>query len=168
MVDANECEREIDVALNLFFSNVTVGNMQPHNDAYFAGIEKRILDLLDNAISTIIVCVAWFTNPKLRDKLLQKQAEGIDVRVIIYKDGVNHNKGVDLTGLKHKECRSEKGGIMHEKFCVIDNVHTVSGSYNWTMNAENRNDEDAAFQLEDYKFASKFTREFNDKWNKDE
>ena len=168
MVDAKLCENEIIEGLNLFFSNTSVGNMQPHNDAYFAGIEKRILEVLDKALSGIIVCVAWFTNQKLRDKLLEKQAEGIDVKVIIYKDGVNHKKGVDLSGLNHKEYKGERGGIMHEKFCVIDNVHTICGSYNWTLNAENKNDEDAAFHLEDYKFASKYTKRFNELWKRDE
>ena len=30
---------------------------------------------------------------------------------------------------------------MHEKFCVIDNQIVISGSYNWTDNAELRNAE---------------------------
>lgn len=167
MVDARDCEKEVIVGLNLFFSNVTVGNMQPHNDAYFAGIEKQILEVLDKALTTIIVCVAWFTNQKLKDKLIEKQKDGIDVRVIIYKDGVNNNKGVDLSELKHKEYRGERGGIMHEKFCVVDNVHTICGSYNWTLNAENKNDEDASVHLEDYKFASKYTKRFNEIWKRD-
>lgn len=167
MVDARDCEKDVIVGLNLFFSNVTVGNMQPHNDAYFAGIEKQILEVLDKALTTIIVCVAWFTNTKLRDKLIEKQKDGIDVRIIVYNDGVNHSKGVDLSELNHKEYRGERGGIMHEKFCVVDNVHTVCGSYNWTLNAENKNDEDASVHLEDYKFASKYTKRFNEIWKRD-
>lgn len=148
-------------------SNVTVGTMVAHNEAYFADIERRIIEALDKAEATINVCVAWFTNPRLRDKLIEKKKEGVDVKVIIYKDGVNHSKGVDLSQLTHKEYRGERGGIMHEKFCVIDNVITISGSYNWTLNAENKNDEDASFRFEDHKFASKYTRRFNEMWNRD-
>ena len=148
-------------------SNVTIGTMVAHNEAYFADIEKRIIEALDKAEATINVCVAWFTNPQLRDKLIEKKRDGVDVKVIIYKDGVNHRKGVDLSQLTHKEYRGERGGIMHEKFCVIDNVTTISGSYNWTLNAENKNDEDALFRFEDYKFASKYTRRFNEMWNRD-
>ena len=55
---------------------------------------------------------------------------------------------------------------MHEKFCVVDNVHTICGSYNWTLNAENKNDEDATFHLEDYKFASKYSKRFNEIWKR--
>ena len=168
MVTAEYCEKEIHEALNLFFSNTTVGKMQTQNEAYFAGIEKRILEALDKAGATIDVCVAWFTNTILRDKLIEKQNEGIAVRVIRYHDGVNASKGVDLSELDHKEVRGERGGLFHDKFCVIDNVHTICGSYNWTLNAENKNDEDAAFHFEDYKLASTYTRRFNEIWKKGE
>ena len=143
------------------------GKLKVHNEAFFAGIEQRILKALDEANATIDLCVAWFTNDKLRDKLLEKSREGVEVRVIIYKDGVNKSKGVDLTGLKHKEFRGERGGVEHHKFCVIDNVHTISGSYNWTLNAEHKNDEDVTFHFEDYKLASTFTRRFNEIWKRD-
>lgn len=143
------------------------GKMKVHNEAYFADIERRIIKALDEASATIDLCVAWFTNDKLRDKLLEKSKEGIEVRVIIYKDGVNKSKGVDLTGLNHKEYRGERGGVEHHKFCVIDNVHTISGSYNWTLNAEHKNDEDATFHCEDYKLAPTFTKRFNEIWRRD-
>ena len=142
------------------------GTMKVHNKAYFANIEKQILSALDSAGATIDVCVAWFTNTNLRDKLIEKQEEGIAVRVIRYHDGVNASKGVDLSDLDHKEVRGERGGLFHDKFCVIDNVHTICGSYNWTLNAENKNDEDAAFHFEDYKFASTYTKRFNEIWRR--
>lgn len=167
MVTAEQCEKEVVEALNRFFSNDIVGNMQAHSEAKFADIEKHILEYLNMAVATIDVCVAWFTIDELRDKLLEKAKEGVKVRVILYKDGVNHTNGVNLSGLNYKEYRGERGGIMHDKFCVIDNVHTICGSYNWTRNAENKNDEDAAFHREDYKFASEYTRRFNQMWERD-
>ena len=69
--------------------------------------------------------MAWFTNPQLRDKLLEKSGDGVEVCVIIYKYGVNYTKCVDLSGLNHKEFRGERGGVLHYKFCVIDYVHTI-------------------------------------------
>lgn len=168
MITAEYSEKEIHDALNHFFSNTTVGKMKIHNDAYFARIEQRILEALDKAGATIDVCVAWFTNTKLRDKLLEKQNDGVAVRVIRYHDGVNASNGVELSELEHKEVRGERGGLFHDKFCVIDNVHTICGSYNWTLNAENKNDEDAAFHFEDYKLASTYTRRFNDIWRRGE
>ena len=168
MVDVKSCEEEINKSLNGFFSGITKGEMHPKNEAYFEGIAQRITEALDKAEAQIDVCVAWFTNPQLRDKLLEKSKEDVVVRVIIYEDGVNHTKGVDLSGLNHKEFRGERGGVLHDKFCVIDNVHTINGSYNWTLNAEHKNDEDAAFHFEDYKLASSYTKRFNQMWKRDE
>lgn len=167
MVSAEVCEKDIQEILTRFYSREVVGNMQVHNEAKFKEIESKILSYLDEALASIDVCVAWFTNEKLCNKLIEKQSHGIAVRVIIYKDGVNHAHGVDLSALPHKELRGERGGLMHDKFCVIDNVHVVSGSYNWTLNAENKNDEDATFHKEDYKFASTFTKQFNEMWNRE-
>lgn len=165
MVTIEYCEKEITNTLNVFFGNV--GNMQAHSVAYFASIESRILEALDNAQATVDVCVAWFTNERLKNKLVEKKNDGVEVRVIIFDDGVNQRNGVDLSDLNHKKCRGERGGFMHEKFCVIDNVTTIHGSYNWTSNAEHKNDEEVAFRVEDYVFSSKYTRHFNQIWRRD-
>lgn len=137
------------------------------DEAYFAGIEAKIIEVLDRAYATIDVCVAWFTNQNLQKKLLDKRRQGIAVRVITYDDVVNKNYGVDLSKLDHKAVRGERGGILHDKFCVIDNTHTIVGSYNWTINAENKNDEDAFFHFDDYILASSFTKRFNEIWQRD-
>ena len=167
MVTAEKCEKEVINTLKQYFSHEVAGQMHIHNEAKFSDIEGHILEFLDMAVASIDVCVAWFTIEELRDKLLEKAKDGVKVRVIIYRDGVNQTKGVDLSGLNHKEYRGERGGIMHDKFCVIDNVHTICGSYNWTKNAEDKNDEDAAFHREDYKFASEYTTRFNHLWERD-
>lgn len=167
MVDIFECEQAVVSALKGMCSKTRVGTMIVRNEAYFAGIEKKIIEALDKANATIDVCVAWFTNKNLFNKLLEKRNDGITVRVIIYNDGVNKNHGVDLSQLDHKLYRGERGGLLHDKFCVIDNVHTICGSYNWTMNAENKNDEDVAFHFEDYRFASSYTKRFNEIWRRD-
>lgn len=167
MYSGIECEKEVKAALDDFFSREKRGNMQVHNEAYFRNIEQSIISHLDKAMATIDVCVAWFTNENLRDKLIEKQSQGVMVRVILFRDGVNNAHGVDLSGIKyHKEIRGERGGLMHDKFCVIDNVTTISGSYNWTTNAENKNDEDISVTTEDYKHASSYTKRFNEMWER--
>lgn len=166
MVTAQICQQEIDGILDKFFANTFVDSMNEHNEAYFIGIETRLLAALDGDKAMIDVCIAWFTNDKLLQKLVEMQSNGVSVRVIIYRDGVNTKNGVDLSKIPHKEIRGERGGIMHEKFCVIDNITTINGSYNWTLNAENKNDEDAAFHINDVAFASKYTRRFNELWGR--
>lgn len=112
------------------------------NQAHFQDIQNKIIAALDSAQVSIRVVMAWFTNNTLFNKLLEKHIEGIDVEVAIYDDGVNRKHGVDITQLPHKMIRRGlRGGLMHDKFCIIDNQIVVTGSYNWTDNAEFRNDE---------------------------
>jgi phosphatidylserine/phosphatidylglycerophosphate/cardiolipin synthase-like enzyme len=48
---------------------------------------------------------------------------------------------------------------MHDKFCVIDNQVVVTGSYNWTNNAEFRNDENITIE-HDQAQATRFSVEY--------
>lgn len=129
------------------------------NETHFSMIEKQVLDALENAKVSIRVAMAWFTNDKIRDKLIEKQNEGVDVELIIYEDGVNKKHGVDLSQLSHILVKGSHGGIMHNKFCIIDNQVVVEGSYNWTQNAESRNDETVNV-LRDPDTATKYSIEY--------
>ena len=129
-------------------------------------IEQKILNALDKAKATIDVSVAWFTNAILQEKLLEKQNEGCKVRVIIDANYTNEKHGVDLSPFEHKAVKAERNGIMHRKFCVIDNNTTIHGSYNWTTNAETKNDEEVSVRIGDVGLASQYTKEFNRIWDK--
>jgi hypothetical protein len=130
------------------------------NEAHFQDIQNKILVALDGAKVSIRVIMAWFTNDTLFDKLLEKHNQGVDVEISIYDDGVNKKHGVDFTKLPHKRIkRGQRGGLMHDKFCVIDNQVVVTGSYNWTNNAEFRNDENITIE-HDQAQATRFSVEY--------
>lgn len=119
------------------------------NEAYFQDIQSKILRALDGAQVSIRVAMAWFTNETLFAKLVEKSNMGVDVQVAIYDDGVNKKHGVDIALLPHKMIKKgTRGGLMHDKFCVIDNQTVITGSYNWTDNAEFRNDENISVQYD--------------------
>lgn len=130
------------------------------NQAHFQDIENRILAVLDEALVSITLVIAWFTNERLRDKLLEKQAQGVTVNVAIYNDGINNRHGVDLTGINTIRLRRGlRGGLMHDKFCIVDNQIVITGSYNWTNNAEFRNDENVTIERDPAQ-ATRYSVEF--------
>ena len=160
MVEVEDCEKEIIEALNGFFSHGILAEKKPvRNDAYFNGIADNIIKDLDKARVSIYVCIAWFTKQSIADKLVEKYKQGIDVKVIYYDDHINSKFGVDIDGIPFKAVRGSRGGIMHNKYCIIDNQTVITGSYNWSDNAEYKNDENAV-AMYDYKNASDFTVEF--------
>ena len=50
---------------------------------------------------------------------------------------------------------------MHNKFCVIDGKHVITGSYNWTHRAKS-NDENITVFSDNPEIASRFLKEFDD------
>lgn len=124
------------------------------NNVKFSRIENDILGELDKAM-------AWFTNNVLLDKLKEKRDSGIRVEFVIYDDGVNSKHGVNLTGFDYIKIKAQLGGIMHNKFCVIDNQVVIHGSYNWSNNAEYRNDETVTI-IEGPNLATEFSVKFRE------
>ena len=164
MVDINTLNDVVKKALNSYFSGVTEVKTEIISAVEFKNIEKKILDALDEAIATIDVSVAWFTNVTLQKKLLEKKKDGCKVRIMIDANHTNQKHGVDLNPFEHKAIKAERNGIMHHKFCVIDNTITIHGSYNWTTAAETKNNEEISVDKNDVKKASAYTKEFNRLW----
>lgn len=160
-----EVERIINISLQKYFLKRTILKEETVTISAFSDIKKIIIDELNKALNTIYVCVAWFTDEDLRDVLLKKINDGVDVRVITYRDGVNKKHGVDFKEIPNIKIRGERGGIMHRKYCIIDNHVTISGSYNWTDNASEHNDENIEI-IQDWNNANACTRQFLNDWDK--
>lgn len=109
--------------------------------AHFDDIQNQILYVLDHAKAIIWVAMAWFTNEILAAKLVDKFNQGLDVRVVLFDDYINRQHSVELNGISVKKIKGRHGGKMHNKYCIVDNQIVITGSYNWSNNAEFKNDE---------------------------
>ena len=143
---------------------VVVGGVVNHtmpvvNQAHFQQIQRQILDALTEARVSIWVAIAWLTNETLANKLKEKYEEGLDVKVAYYDDPTNRRHRPDLGEITLFPLRAQRGGTMHDKFCVIDNQRVITGSYNWSDNAEYRNDENISIQ-NDPESATRYSLEF--------
>lgn len=145
-------------------TNVEVNNDTTIVDVSFAENRDKILTCLNNAQVSIDIAMAWFTSDVFLPILLQKQAEGVRIRIIVNNDAVNALHGCDLSSFNVKKIRGQHGGIMHDKLCIIDNQVILTGSYNWSENAENKNVENVA-KIQNNTVASAATREFNRLWD---
>jgi len=131
---------------------------------YFEQIRKVILCELELAQKKIVIAVYWFTNETLFEKLLEKVELGLEVQLIIHNDYINNR----LTGLDFQKF-IDKGGKfffsgnsnpMHNKFCIIDNICLINGSYNWTYYAEDRNRENILLIKDEEETIKAFAEEF--------
>ena len=111
--------------------------------AYFRDIHSVILDYIQKAENEILIAVAWFTDLELFDALCKKAQQGLSIRLVLIDDEINRGVGklnfVRLQNLKAQITFLETQNFnrMHHKFCIIDQKIVITGSYNWTKQARN-------------------------------
>ena len=113
--------------------------------ARFQRIANQIAHELSSSTKSVKVAVAWFTNENLFEILIDLLSKGIKIEIITINDRINnHEKGLNFNNFIDKGGEfyfSDFSGTMHHKFVIIDESKLISGSYNWTYNAEYRNQE---------------------------
>lgn len=118
--------------------------MSNNTEVIFENIEQRILKEIESAHYAIFVSVAWFTNKKLFNALLEKAKQNCYVSIIIQLDEINSQSGIDYSQIQigRSECFhiSKDAELLHDKFCVIDFKTVITGSYNWTYKASHNSE----------------------------
>ncbi len=113
-------------------------------EAHFNNIQRVLLNEVARAEKAVDIAVAWFSTQSLFDLLCQKLDHNVSVRIATRNDYKNNHEGaldwqvfIDKGGRLFFDNRH----LLHHKFCVIDHRIVLTGSYNWTYNAEFRNAE---------------------------
>lgn len=131
-------------------------------DCYFQDIEYHIINHIQNAQTRLLICVAWFSNETIGAEIIKKKY--IDVEIVVDDNEKNRNcinlKKIAGENLKISYIKdlNQHYYLMHNKFCVIDNKTVITGSYNWTKNA-NTNDENISV-IKDKNIAACYSQEF--------
>lgn len=107
------------------------------------GPTAAIVEALDSAKVSVLVQAYSFTSAPIADALRRAHRRGVDVRVIIDKSQPNQRYTV-LTFLQNAGIPvwiDQKHAIAHNKVMVIDENIVITGSFNFTKSAEERNAE---------------------------
>ncbi len=131
-------------------------------EVHFSNIQQVIANKIKEATQSIRVAMAWFTDKDLFEILIQKSKYAIQIELILNKDEINLNSGIDFKRLIENGGRvffpDSKEFLMHHKFCIIDDKIVLNGSFNWT-NKANYNTENLTI-LKGVEIANKFKVEF--------
>ena len=137
--------------------------------AYFSpedNIEDIIIDRLNKAIATIHFLVFSFTSDNIGETLISLHKNGIKIYGIIESIGSNskyseYNKlkieGISVIKDKNKH-------RMHHKVIIIDGHILITGSFNFSKNANYKNDENIII-INNKEIAGKYMMEFNTLYN---
>ena len=131
----------------------------------FRNIQQELIKRIEESENSIKIAVTWFTNHDLYHALIKKLSNpNFELQLIVLNDrinnkvqGVNFQKFIDLNA---KFYFSSIENMVHHKFCIIDNKTVITGSYNWTYYAENRNWENVLI-IEDSTVSKSYINEFD-------
>ena len=139
-------------------------------DAYFfpnAKNEKYLVDMLRTCKYSLNIAIFSLTRDNFAKAIIEVFKKGIKVRVIADDECVK-NYGSDIYKLAACgiPCKTDNSAQfhMHNKYAIIDESVIVTGSFNWTTQAINNNQENLLF-IEDKELANKYLKEFNKLWN---
>jgi len=128
--------------------------------------ESVLIGLIRGAGRSIHVMVYSFTLDGLSEALIEARRRGVDVKVVIEADNA-FSKGSEYQRLLEAGVEVRLDGnpyLMHHKVMIVDGEVVVTGSYNWSWSAENRNDENLVI-IRDAGTASLYEAEFQRVWS---
>ncbi|MBL0273593.1 MAG: hypothetical protein IPQ06_11125 [Chitinophagaceae bacterium] len=135
----------------------------PQSNVYFDNQKTVISQHLHGAKTSIIIAIAWFTDKNLFDILVKKSKEGVHVYVLIHDDEINSTSDITYEELNSLNSDvvliGDEKKLMHHKFCVIDGITILHGSYNWTYQAMN-NHETLIVTEGDIELSATFVKQF--------
>ena len=127
--------------------------------------------LIRSAAVSIVAALYRFANPRLATALRDAAQRGVSIRICLNSnDHYEENQAAQATlagyGIAYRllHGKAGPGSKMHHKFVVLDTQTVVTGSYNWTMESEERNYENLIV-LRAPELAIAYAREFEALWN---
>lgn len=153
-------------------NKLTLGNQQEEGKsrAYFSpgtACQSAIINLIKNASESLKICVFTISDNDIRDEILAAHRRGVGVKILTDNDK-SFDRGSDIeqlakSGVAVKIDTTDKH--MHHKFCIADKKTLLTGSYNWTRSAAERNEENIVI-TEENGLVKSFLGEFEKLWGK--
>ena len=142
---------------------------QAENRCYFSpgdDCENAIVSCIRNAKYSVKICVFTISENVITNEIIVAKKRGVSVTIITDNDKLN-DKGSDIRWLADEGIRiriDESSNHMHHKFCIVDKEILLTGSYNWTKSAADRNQENILV-TEDSKMVKAYLNEYEKLWD---
>ncbi len=134
-------------------------------EVYFSpedGTLEHILTAIGSAKQSIYFMAYSFTTDELAAALLERARNGVTVKGVFDQDQYHTNAGTEYDTLYNAGVDVLLDGnprLMHHKVIIIDGQVVVTGSYNFSNNAEHNNDENTLI-IYNSSIAAQYTAEF--------
>ncbi len=139
-------------------------------EAYFCPADScadKLVKKIDSAKSSLYIAIYSFTLDDISDAVIRAKKRGVEVKVI-YDSDQSKNAASDDERLSNEGISvayRNGSGYMHNKFTIIDMNIVATGSFNYSNNADTRNEENLLF-LQSSGLAEAFKQNFDIIWGK--
>jgi phosphatidylserine/phosphatidylglycerophosphate/cardiolipin synthase-like enzyme len=116
------------------------------------GARDRIVALLEGTQESVRFMAFSFTSDEIGDALLELATAGIDVRGVFDESQLRSNTGSEYEWLLGAGLDVRIDGSpdkLHHKVIIIDGEIVITGSYNFSVSAETRNDENVVIVFDE-------------------
>jgi phosphatidylserine/phosphatidylglycerophosphate/cardiolipin synthase-like enzyme len=130
---------------NTPYPTITIGD--DRLEVFFSpddGTAGRLEAILRSAQESINFLAFSFTSDNLGSAILDRAQSGVAVAGVMDESQVGSNQGTEYSRFRKAGLDVRKDGLqgnLHDKVLIIDHKIVVTGSYNFSRNAEETNDE---------------------------
>jgi Phosphatidylserine/phosphatidylglycerophosphate/cardiolipin synthases and related enzymes len=128
-------------------------------------IEQAIIPVINSATKSIRFLAFSFTDFPMADAMMKRAKNGVNVAGVFEKVGSD----TDAAELKTLRCanipvrRDGNSAFMHNKIVVVDERYVITGSLNFSTNAEESNDENVII-IDNPDIAKLYMQDFDRIW----
>lgn len=117
-----------------------------------------IIKNMDKAKKSLLVQAYSFTSAPIAKAIIDAKKRGVDVKVILDKSQFSqkYSSSKFLMNQEIQIWKDDRVAIAHNKVMIIDNMITITGSFNFTKAAQERNAENVLI-IEDSILAKKYS-----------
>lgn len=134
------------------------------------GADEVVIGFIDGCSTRLDIAVYSLTHDGIADAIIRAQGRGVPVRVLMDKTQAGSryadDERLEAEGVDVRRDRIK--GVMHHKFIIGDgrtpgSRAVLTGSYNFTLNATNKNQENFVVLRLSY-VAKAYQQEFDSLW----
>jgi len=138
-------------------------------EVYFSpngGCERAVISEIRNAVGTIDIAMYYLSSGQIARALVCAQERHVRVRIVLDDGQEIESASKSRYLIKHGfKFKYHLGfGLMHNKFAIFDGKRLITGSFNWTRTAQERNEENLLI-ITDGQTIEKYEDRFKYLWN---
>ena len=129
------------------------------------GCQDAVIAEISKAQKTIDIAMYYLSSREIAQELVKAKDHNVKVRIVLDKEQETQYYSKSRYLIKRGfEVKYHTGpGLMHNKFAVIDNNVLITGSFNWTSTADQKNEENLLI-ITDKDLIRKYTDRFEYLW----